>query len=133
MQGTDVIERPGPADIELCHYHGKLRGIRTSWAAVSTCDGVLSGAFYDGQELHYLEGGGVNGTTTVHYRQSDMEASDAPSHVRARRDILRNIQNEKNEINSRGNKFLKGKGPTPNKMAMKPSVKGPWNANWRSR
>ncbi|KAG8446920.1 hypothetical protein GDO86_014391 [Hymenochirus boettgeri] len=30
-----------------CYYHGKLRGIDNSWAAVSTCHG-LSGAFSDG-------------------------------------------------------------------------------------
>ncbi|XP_011304121.1 disintegrin and metalloproteinase domain-containing protein 28 [Fopius arisanus] len=42
-----------PETVELCHYHGSIRGIRSSWVAVSTCRG-LRGVIYTGKTLHHI-------------------------------------------------------------------------------
>ncbi|XP_075238230.1 disintegrin and metalloproteinase domain-containing protein meltrin [Lycorma delicatula] len=52
--GSHVTRRPRGKDFELCHYIGKLRGVKNSWAALSTCNG-LSGVVYNGESLHYIE------------------------------------------------------------------------------
>lgn len=54
----------------MCHYHGNIRGIPESWAALSTCEGGLSGVVYDGTEMHHVEKS-VDGTHFV-YKQSDL-------------------------------------------------------------
>lgn len=41
-------------DIELCHYQGKVRGSPGSWAAISTCNGNLTGVIFDGTNMHYV-------------------------------------------------------------------------------
>ncbi|CAM9349119.1 unnamed protein product [Lampetra fluviatilis] len=43
---------------ELCHYHGKLRGIPDSFVAVSTCHG-LHGMFHDGNHTYLIEPAGL--------------------------------------------------------------------------
>ena len=49
-----MIERPSPNKIQLCHYNGKIRGIASSWAAISTCGSGIDGTLYDGKELHFI-------------------------------------------------------------------------------
>ncbi|XP_026885444.2 disintegrin and metalloproteinase domain-containing protein 11 isoform X1 [Electrophorus electricus] len=39
---------------ELCYYHGVVRGLKDSWAAVSTCHG-LRGMFFDGNFSYGIE------------------------------------------------------------------------------
>ncbi|XP_045474100.1 disintegrin and metalloproteinase domain-containing protein 12 [Harmonia axyridis] len=51
--GTDMVHKHNNKDVDLCDYHGKVRGKPGSWAAISTCDG-LDGVIYDGSELHYV-------------------------------------------------------------------------------
>ena len=62
-----------PPDMELCHYHGTLRGAPNSWAAVSTCDNLVSGAMFDGSKMHFLENNAnsVNQSTHYHFRETD--------------------------------------------------------------
>lgn len=57
-------------EVDLCHYHGKIRGIPESWVALSTCEGGLSGVVYDGTEMHHVEKS-VDGMHFV-YKQSDL-------------------------------------------------------------
>lgn len=62
-------------EVNHCHYTGKVRGKLDSWAAISTCDG-LSGVFYDGTELHYVEkDNAIDNTSDVShflYKHSDL-------------------------------------------------------------
>lgn len=54
--GKKVINRPKEENIDLCHYHGTIKGIPNSWAAISTCDDDgISGMVFDGTEVHYIE------------------------------------------------------------------------------
>lgn len=39
----------------MCHYTGKIRDIPDSWAAISTCDGGVSGVIFDTNEMYYIE------------------------------------------------------------------------------
>jgi hypothetical protein len=73
---TDKVIRPGPEEIDLCHYKGKVRGKSGSWVALSTCDG-LSGVIYDGKEMHYVERN-LLGEDNVHflYKHSDLIDND---------------------------------------------------------
>lgn len=41
--------------MEMCHYQGVVRGFPGSWAAISTCSGGVTGVFFDGREMHYVE------------------------------------------------------------------------------
>ncbi|KAK8395223.1 hypothetical protein O3P69_006145 [Scylla paramamosain] len=54
QNGSHHIHRPNGEMAGLCHYQGVVRGREGSWAALSTCHG-LSGAVFDGTELHYIE------------------------------------------------------------------------------
>lgn len=54
----------------MCHYKGKIRGVPDSWVRLSTCDGI-SGVFYDGKEMHYVEKADNNDTHVV-YKHSDL-------------------------------------------------------------
>ncbi|TRY94353.1 hypothetical protein DNTS_014103 [Danionella cerebrum] len=49
-------------DIEHCYYHGKLRDVPKSYAALSTCHG-LHGMFFDGNHTYMIEPGGRNTTS----------------------------------------------------------------------
>ncbi|KAJ1523183.1 hypothetical protein ONE63_001072 [Megalurothrips usitatus] len=82
--GQHMTNRPTSKGVELCQYQGSLRGIRNSWAAVSTCNG-LSGVVFDGQEVHYMEPVGgkleiLNGSNslgaTYHYKHSDLHRTN---------------------------------------------------------
>lgn len=42
-----------------------------SWAAISTCDGGVSGVVYDGVEMHYVEKSSDDDTHFV-YKHSDL-------------------------------------------------------------
>nr|XP_032806860.1 disintegrin and metalloproteinase domain-containing protein 22 isoform X1 [Petromyzon marinus] len=61
---------------ELCHYHGKLRGISDSFVAVSTCHG-LHGMFHDGNHTYLIEPAGLadaqEAQPHIVYRGSDQD------------------------------------------------------------
>ncbi|XP_078716802.1 disintegrin and metalloproteinase domain-containing protein 11-like isoform X3 [Lampetra fluviatilis] len=61
---------------ELCHYHGKLRGIPDSFVAVSTCHG-LHGMFHDGNHTYLIEPAGLadaqEAQPHIVYRGSDQD------------------------------------------------------------
>ncbi|KAG8185847.1 hypothetical protein JTE90_004389 [Oedothorax gibbosus] len=52
--GSLVTYLPLQNDPTHCHYQGHMKGVKNSWAAISTCKGI-SGVIYDGKELHYIE------------------------------------------------------------------------------
>ncbi|XP_018901177.2 uncharacterized protein Meltrin [Bemisia tabaci] len=52
--GSIVVTRPGPGEVELCHYHGVVRDVPESWVALSTCDG-LRGVIFDGKNMLFVE------------------------------------------------------------------------------
>ena len=157
-QGKHVIQRPSREEIQLCHYKGKLRGVANSWAALSTCDGGIDGVIYDGRELHYIEK--VKHGVHYHYRGSDhrpnngfsshenstkslymdSKTNSQPGNVynrvlRSKRDISnskvpRDSLGDEHEI-SGGNYVGRNNGKEVHQRETK--IKGPWNANKRSR
>jgi len=54
-QGRSVVNKPNKNEIELCHYTGTLRDRPGSWAALSTCDGGVEGVIYDGTAMHHIQ------------------------------------------------------------------------------
>lgn len=54
-QGRSVVNKPNKNEIELCHYTGTLRDRPNSWAALSTCDGGVEGVIYDGRVMHHIQ------------------------------------------------------------------------------
>lgn len=75
--GTHKVYKPNISEVDLCEYHGKVRGKPDSWVALSTCNG-LSGVIYDGNEMHYIEKHpdsviiGINNTDHHFYSHSNM-------------------------------------------------------------
>lgn len=45
-ENKTVVHRPSYEEVDVCHYHGKIRGHPQSWAALSTCDDVIRYANY---------------------------------------------------------------------------------------
>ncbi|VVC96259.1 unnamed protein product [Leptidea sinapis] len=52
--GKTITYKPTIEDLDICQYHGTVRGRPGSWAAVSTCRGVR-GVIYDGKQMKYIE------------------------------------------------------------------------------
>ena len=162
QDGSSVVERP--EDVELCHYQGSLRGVPSSWAAVSTCDGHVSGALFDGKQMHFVEND--NNGTHFHYREEDRVQNDLRytqqwmtmrfnTHMRlilnnicvrcgfsSHNDRVHNSTRVRRDIQNRDkdNVIDRRKGGKLNSVAAaaadgddNASIKGPWNANSRSR
>lgn len=154
-----MIDRPSRSEIQLCHYNGKLRGVSSSWAALSTCDMGIQGVIYDGRELHYIEK--VNPGLHYHYRGSDhitniTRPSSKDSHTILQNNVKvnsqgnniynralrykRDISNSKRATDSHGRPYnainrvntLQNIQPKEGHKS-KSEIKGPWNANHRSR
>lgn len=77
LNGAAIIRRN--TDVENieghCHYHGNLRGLNDSSAALSTCAGI-SGYVSDGQELYHIEPSELNAAEHFIYRSSDAKPRD---------------------------------------------------------
>ena len=153
-----MIERPSPNKIQLCHYNGKIRGIASSWAAISTCGSGIDGTLYDGKELHFIEN--LNKGVHYHYKSSDytqkdfldlqsqnssMPKSDSTNsqkknvYNRALR-YKRDISHSKSPQTSHGgqrNVLSGGSYARTNNdqeiNAEHTKIQGPWNANKQSR
>lgn len=107
-----------PHELDQCHYSGRVRATsKRSWAAVSTCDDSLHGTFYDGLEMWHLET--LNKGQTFLYQGSDHVNWTKSNSTRSKR----SVSNENN---------YKTDGKTKDK-AEDNEIKGPWNANKRSR
>ena len=37
------------------HGQGRIRGVKGSWAALSTCEGGINGVVFDGLDAHHIE------------------------------------------------------------------------------
>ncbi|KAF5288635.1 hypothetical protein FQA39_LY15330 [Lamprigera yunnana] len=124
--GKHVVNRPNQEDIDLCHYHGKIKGNPNSWAAISTCgENGISGMVFDGKEIHYIEkpiGDNTIDFSSFHYlyRHLDLVTNNKScGYDDHHHDII------ENSLNNRILRYKRG--------ADSPSLKGPYNANRQSR
>ncbi|XP_055617337.1 disintegrin and metalloproteinase domain-containing protein 12-like [Toxorhynchites rutilus septentrionalis] len=53
--GQDRPRKLAMHEVELCHYHGIIRGQPSSYVALSACDDGISGAVYDHEVTYLLE------------------------------------------------------------------------------
>ncbi|KAI4460525.1 adam a disintegrin and metalloprotease domain [Holotrichia oblita] len=112
--GGEVVDKPSSDEVELCHYHGKIRDEPDSWAALSTCDDSLKGVIFDGEEMHYIEKNSVDDEHHYVYKHSDVEETGKrcgydEDHVEGINEILRY------------------------KRDIEPIIRGPYNSNKQSR
>ena len=151
------MNKPLEADVELCHYTGSLRGRSHSWAALSTCDG-LEGVIYDGEAMHHIapmqEPEMVAHLSNPHYLYSQEHLKETNytcgfhdttsfgfhkhdhDHKEGKQEIplttepffdqkeFNRMLRYKRDISQSGRETVK---------QSKIEVKGPWNANKRSR
>ena len=121
-----MIERPAIHQADLCHYQGTLRGTK-GYAAISTCKGLIQGVIHDGEDLWHLH---PNAQGSFHlYRHSHQKESnltcgykDPP---RVKRDIVAS-SDLKNGLKA-------NRGQDEIDLLTTSSLRGPWNANKRSR
>ena len=138
-----MVNTPGRDELELCHYTGAVRGRPETWAAVSTCEGGVEGVVFDGVTMHHIQRlkssdlfphldnphylfnhdhletnstCGFHLKTPEHSSPSDQSLFSDPTFQRMMR-FKRDISG------------LKDDAVLQNKI----EVKGPWNANKRSR
>lgn len=131
--GQKVDFRPKKEDAELCHYTGKIKGLKDSWAAVSTCDG-MRGMFFDGKDTRYIENGGEEGLDSPHYIYKHEDLTKE-LHCGYEGGITNNTEFDSahSEMYNMGkrqeiNRILRYKRSTPEQM-----LRGPFNANRLSR
>ncbi|GAB6023339.1 hypothetical protein CHUAL_008140 [Chamberlinius hualienensis] len=76
VEGKYVINKPLEKTSSHCYYKGRVRGVKGSWVAVSTCNGV-NGVIYDGKELHYIAAKNSSDIENDHfvYRHSDFNGT----------------------------------------------------------
>ncbi|XP_073969535.1 uncharacterized protein isoform X3 [Rhodnius prolixus] len=119
--GSHVVHRRDPSEIELCQYQGNIRGIPTSWAALSTCSGIR-GVIHDGETLHYIEKSDTNlsdisGEHFV-YKHDDLLTNNTCGYEGTPHDVMESVH----RLN------------TANRVKRSPqNIRGPYNANRRSR
>ncbi|XP_034715971.1 disintegrin and metalloproteinase domain-containing protein 11 isoform X1 [Etheostoma cragini] len=86
LLSTDYLERHYDEDGQLsqnmggehCYYHGRVRGLPGSWAALSTCHG-LQGMFSDGNFLYGIEpASGEEQNDHIVYRMPDVDLFPPP-------------------------------------------------------
>ncbi|XP_036937055.1 disintegrin and metalloproteinase domain-containing protein 11 isoform X3 [Acanthopagrus latus] len=87
LLSTDYVERHYDEDGQLsqnmggehCYYHGRVRGLPGSWAALSTCHG-LRGMFSDGNFSYGIEpvGSGEEQNEHIVYRMPDVDLFPPP-------------------------------------------------------
>ncbi|XP_055524444.1 zinc metalloproteinase-disintegrin-like BmMP [Wyeomyia smithii] len=66
INGTDKPKRLMEHEIDLCHYHGTIRGQPDSYVALSACNGIR-GIIYDQSETYLLEFDDVSPKQQDHY------------------------------------------------------------------
>lgn len=54
-ENKDIFAGDASKYAQLILYKGAIEGLENSWARLSSVDGVLKGAFYDGEDLFFLE------------------------------------------------------------------------------
>ena len=117
-----MIERPAIHQADLCHYQGTLQG---GYAAISTCKGVIQGVIHDGEDLWHLHPNaqGFNLYRHSHQTESNLTCGyvDPP---RVKRDITASSDLENGLFENGGQDEID---------LFKSSLRGPWNANKRSR
>jgi len=149
-EGNSVVNKPLKSEVELCHYTGSVRGAKGSWAALSTCEGI-EGVLYDGATIHHIarleQPEMASHLENPHYIYSEHHLKetnhtcgfhDTPGHhdheptevplttepFFAEREFNRMLRYKRDISSASGESTAKN-----NKI----DVKGPWNANKRSR
>ncbi|XP_063993124.1 zinc metalloproteinase-disintegrin-like MTP8 isoform X2 [Diachasmimorpha longicaudata] len=93
----DAVEEPQV--VELCHYQGSLQGFPSSWAALSTCEG-LRGVIHNTQDLHFIHPH-EDTLNAIHYlyKHSDfspnrtyLSSPSNPQALRTRRALHPNVE-----------------------------------------
>jgi len=148
-QGRSVVNKPNKNEIELCHYTGTLRDRPNSWAALSTCDGGVEGVIYDGAAMHHIQKMGqpdlVPHMENPHYMYNHDHAAENNRtcgfhDTKGTWDIepAASVTTESFFADPSFNRMLRYKrdiSQTKDETAKNNNinVKGPWNANKRSR
>ena len=113
-----MIERPAIHQADLCHYKGTLRN--GGYAAISTCKGLVQGVIHDGHDLWHLHPFAQGSHLYRHTHQKEQNLTCGyvdPQPPRKKRDI--------SEASDLENGLLSDE--------ISSSLRGPWNANKRSR
>ena len=156
-----MIERPALNQVDLCHYRGHIKTKKAeTWVALSTCNQTIQGVIHDGTEMWHLhplrfepESSRFTHHLYQHTHQHDQNLTcgytDPPSItkplLRPRRDISNGKQNELLEETNEQIEIENDTSEdlieieiqdiptvTSNPNAQN-GLKGPWNANKRSR
>lgn len=134
----------------MCHYHGKIRGIDHSWAAISTCNNRVSGVVFDGVEMHYIEKGAESNSPHYLYKHSDLNKQKLNKTCGFEGDAIVNYDDDILDFDqfSKHNRILRViKMPLIysllrmlilanfqyKRSADAPQIRGPYNANKQSR
>ena len=138
-----MVNTPTKHEIELCHYTGTLRGRPGSWAALSTCQpGTIEGVVFDGSALHHVQ---RSEQDNFHYMYNHEHATTNTScgfHDTVMDEVVEQVESETSTKSffsdpafNRMLRFKRDISPAKDDAANnnKIHVKGPWNANKRSR
>ena len=137
------MNTPTKHEIELCHYTGTLRGRPGSWAALSTCQpGTIEGVVFDGLALHHVQ---RSEQDDLHYMYNHEHATTNTScgfHDTVMDEVVEQVESETSTKSffsdpaiNRMLRFKRDISPAKDDATNtnKIHVKGPWNANKRSR
>lgn len=157
MQGQSILERPAIHQVDLCHYQGYLKAQKTTtWAAISTCNSTFHGMIHDGKELWHLHSQGSHLYLYQHSAQSDQnytcgyqdpftsgtnaKEKTYDHHQRLfKRDISKATKESvgggllNNGLHYQGVDDLDDVMKKEQQQQPKSKLRGPWNANKRSR
>ncbi|XP_077302724.1 zinc metalloproteinase-disintegrin-like MTP8 [Arctopsyche grandis] len=125
LHGKHIVQNSTELDIDLCQYVGKIRGIKDSWVALSTCRG-LSGVVYDGKTMHFLQPGKENNLDDAHflYRHDDLVTNHKCGYVG---------RHNESESSNPENEFKSIPRHKRAPLSAGSSIRGPYNANEKSR
>nr|API81317.1 disintegrin and metalloproteinase domain-containing protein 1 [Hemiscorpius lepturus] len=73
LNSSTILNKPMKNLRRHCHYLGQIRGIPTSWAAISTCRGI-NGVVFDGKENYYVHA--FNESSHILLKASDQKANN---------------------------------------------------------
>ena len=119
--------------MDLCHYQGYVKAQKTtSWAAISTCNSTFHGLIHDGQELWHLHSQGSHLYLYQHSKQINQNVTNS-GYQRPKRDIAKDNGNGLNNDLLFGSSNEFGAENNDGSRESRTKLRGPWNANKRSR
>ncbi|GBP06242.1 Disintegrin and metalloproteinase domain-containing protein 12 [Eumeta japonica] len=128
--GKGVLHKPKKEDFEVCQYSGKLKGVKNSWAAVSTCHGIR-GTIYDGSTLRYIEP--KDGQDHYVYAHKDLKTNfhcgytgGVTKNATYDKQLYKDLKRDSSRRQSRISRYKR-------ETAEDTQVRGPYNSNKLSR